>query len=125
MKDEDRKLLTEKLLGECFNSNVDFWRTTPLCSECGRFHGNRTFTTPDDMMAVFRKLMKKGDFASFMVFVYWDSEGDCDEEDMEHQKAHPESVFYESQFVGWLFSDPARFCELALRFGKEVLGWKA
>jgi hypothetical protein len=121
MKDEARKLLTE-FLGGCWHETVyqeticfnKKQRTYFDCS-CGlkgRYDPceNRTFTTPDDMMAVKEKLVEKGLFDKFddYAFQSWRVNG---------------SVYGVKSYAAWLIH-PARFCELAVHFGKEVLGWK-
>lgn len=110
MTDEDRKLLTE-FLGECWHMQkpVIFsdgsFKFSPYCSKCGDsiyttsgeplYLIYRTFTTPDDMMAVKRKLVEKGEWEGFFAYTVdknkeWDN---C----------------YE--LVDWLI-DETRFCQL-------------
>ena len=138
MKDEDRKLLTEKLLGECWHEygNIEYTRPDGYklfvggCLKCKLTNSefeydydfrknkyiprHRTFTTPDDFFAVKGKLVEKGlwkqfyDYATWM-FAAWVR---LDNETKSN-----------ADFIDWLIN-PARFCELAVEFGKEVLGWK-
>lgn len=107
MIDEDRKILTE-FLGLCWHewqggiSPDGCGMTTVTCKKCKVMQGlhfYHTFTTPDDMMAVKRQLVEKGEFDDFYEFAY------CRWRDDPTQ---------DGKFVmfDWLI-DEARFCQLA------------
>ena len=92
MDEETRKLLTE-YLGECWDADKRPGGDLP----------NRTFTTPDDMMALKDKLVEKGEFWGLDSFLDWaDNKWDTmpDTEDN-----------YPGNFIDWLMN-PTRFCAL-------------
>ena len=96
MNDETRKLLTE-YLGECVGANnLSLW----MC-RCSKKHTYRTFTTPDDMMALKDKLVEKREWIAFKTFTYqrWSS-----------QKQGTMDAKIQG-WEDWLINAP-RFCEL-------------
>ena len=102
MEEKSRKLLTE-YLGLCWHEKgnkawIDMFGG-PLKEECkhcaNKGIDNRTFTTPDDMMAVKDKLVEKGDVHRFLYFA----------------KGEWEKTVKEMPFAFWLIN-PTRFCEL-------------
>jgi hypothetical protein len=122
MKDESRKLLTEKLLGECWHELIEnaafMWnKDAPMaiCS-CGKTtyctEENRTFTTPDDMMAVKDKLVEKGEWESFDRFAYGEFCRRADKFQIEI------TGYVSAAYSNWLIN-PTRFCELAAGFLKD------
>ncbi len=114
--EEQRKLLTEEVLGECFHElhhNENQWECgDSTCCKCKeKFYfpkristSNYTFTTVDDMIAVFRAIRDKEKWLSFEAFsiVYW------------------RNGKYNCNWTEWLFLDnPERACVLAAEFWKE------
>ena len=108
LNEQDYKRLTE-LLGEC---------SKPNCVGCDKDHTNcnnwekylRTFNTPDDQHAVFKKLVEVRKWDGFYKFFL--------------KKANfiiPAIVGYDcvSAEVKWLFINPERFCKLASLYLKE------
>lgn len=123
--DEKRKMLTEKLLGECWHEEEPHWwcnycqsEKSPVqvtyaehCTLCGeevvwRAYNNRTFTTDTDMLAVSRAIMDKGKLQDFINYVCY-----CLEVTIPRQPVY---------FMRWLFLDnPERACCLAADFLEE------
>jgi hypothetical protein len=118
MTDERRKLLTEKLLGECWH--IPKVNMEPLawvggqgthcfiCKRCGNPYPitwqPSTFTTDTDMLAVFRKIEGNGLWDFYMLFV---------------DKVYRESKSYVG-LTAWLFLDnPERACCLAAMWLEE------
>jgi hypothetical protein len=95
MTDDDRKVLTE-FLGQCAFLKAD----------------NRTFTTPDDMMAVKDKLEERGLLKRFWA---WNWDKYCNPDDFENVLMSGESCLE----LLTKAQDPARFCQLAVEFLKE------
>ena len=92
MTEEQRKALTE-YLGECWDADKRPGGDLP----------NRTFTTDADMMALFRKMVDKGEYDSFylpLLSSLWHRKGDA-------------------LFSTWLFYDPERFCCLVAQWLEE------
>ena len=128
MNDEDRKVLTERLLGECWHE-YGMWQPSKkdqglpymecLCG-CNHIisywkdaHTNRTFLTPDDMMAVKRKLVEKGLYDRFSVWA------------QNKLDSIPGPRGNRRRFDDWLI-DEKRFCQLACDYLKELeegKGW--
>lgn len=93
MTDEQRKRLTAEVLGE------------PLyVGMLGAPYAHRTFTTDADMMALFRKMVDKGEWFmhgnkyddSFCVYSY-----------VIYGLQHADDP---SEYTAWLFYEPERFC---------------
>jgi hypothetical protein len=80
MTQEDCKLITEKMLGECWHTYIPCEYDYPFhCSKCGAVlsrppNENRTFTTSQDFFACFNRLVELGKWIPFenMAFVEWD-----------------------------------------------------
>ncbi len=123
MKDEDRKLLTE-FLGECWHEMTDEipeqrlgYLYCPKCNmsfgaiHCSDWSGGeafyRKFTTPDDMMAVKEKLVKKGLWEEFIL---------CCVKKINYMP--DDANYYYARLYGYLIN-PTRFCQLAVDFLKE------
>lgn len=124
MEDKDRKFMTE-WLGECWHEPESYiydyeggeWAYDTLeplykmrCKKCKKdiTEGyNRTFTTPDDMMAVKERLVETNSDHRFTVFleIQFDSWLEEDED-------------RDCYFWDWLINPP-RFCQLAAYFLKE------
>jgi hypothetical protein len=120
LTDERRKILTEKVLGECWHEVTIGYHDGMVskCScgargcmarfECGK--NNRLFTTDTDMMAVFRKLVDTGGWFTVnncfwdYSFFNWREDRDNDQRD----------------YSAWLFYNPERFCWLCSEWLKEV-----
>jgi hypothetical protein len=112
MTDEERKMLTEKLLGECWHEWGLIGSGNYKCKYCGYisfrdfFPSNRTFTTYTDMLAVFREIRDKGKLRDFINYVCSRVEATI-----------PRQPVY---FMQWLFLDnPERACCLAADFWEE------
>ena len=113
MTDEMRKLLTEKLLEECWHNYVINGNKLSKCS-CGMTgcnvqevcaKENCTFTTDLDMLAVFRKIRDIKKLRDFLVYVMDGIGSDIEDWD---------------ELMCWLFLDnPERACCLAAMFLKE------
>jgi len=105
LDDDRRKLITEKLLGECWEEMSDGVVQINKFGMPYTSIPNRTFTTDTDMMVVFRKLVDTGKYDIFkftiktkLTFVL------------------PIGTFKEE----WLFYEPERFCWLVSEWMKEV-----
>ena len=132
MTDDDRKLLTKKLLGEKWHHITDccvvgVWKHWWRC-DCGeeRFRNyehalehvdNRTFLTWQDVGDVKKKLVAKGMWEDFEGYAYmaYERELNINFADLTH---HP------SEFTSWLFrpvneKGEAHFCQLVADFLKE------
>lgn len=119
-----RKLLTEKLLDECWHEYIlnKEWNTKnsskPVSScSCGNrgvyvweccIKANRTFTSPADQKAVMRKLVEKGLWEEFTYY----SKEHC----IRSLKVKVPAL---SKYTEWLFLEEERFCWLAGEFMKE------
>lgn len=77
LNEEDRKLLTG-YIGECWDS---VHASAP--KDC-----NRTFATLDDLFAVYSKMVKEGDWATFENYQF---------------DTHPGLLFCDGEFTAWLF----------------------
>jgi hypothetical protein len=82
LTEQDCKLITEKLLGECWHEKgnkawIDMFGGPPTeeCKHC-QHKGieNRTFTDPQDFFACFNSLVEKGEWNEFDEWAYmkWD-----------------------------------------------------
>jgi hypothetical protein len=77
MTQDDCKLITEKLLGECWHTYIPFEYDYPFhCSKCGAVlsrppNENRTFTNSRDFFACFEKLVELGEYGSFYNKYFW------------------------------------------------------
>lgn len=100
MNQDDRKFLTE-WMGERYSEGLV---GLPYTFE-GKVTSNRTFTTPDDMMAVKRKLVEKGEWCGFLDYA---ASAHDHHRDMEHKK---DGYYY----LDWLL-DETRFCQLAVDY---------
>jgi hypothetical protein len=115
MTEADCKLITEKLLGECWH--VFKYKDKQLyCENCHNWSSaikvNRTFTDPQDFFAVFDKLVEKGEWE---VFAEWAAFED---------NYGAESMASEySSFIVWLLSKDAsgvyRLCRLIGEYLKK------
>ena len=80
MRDEDRKLLTE-YIGECWHEpgyRVSMDSPVMQCAKCKKYYhpmsGFRTFTTRDDMMDLYKAIVKRGEWGKFTEEIYYDWE---------------------------------------------------
>jgi hypothetical protein len=125
MKDEDAKLLTEKLLGECwhhpsYKETIVFYGKERAYYDCycGKadvtesHFVSRTFTTPDDMMAVKEKLVEKGEWEGFDRYAYGEFCRRADKFQIEI------TGYVSAAYSNWLIN-PERFCKLAVQFIKQ------
>ncbi len=71
MDDETRRYLTEKVLGECWHSNIP---TSSICCKCRDVVSviPRTFNNRDDMMDLYEAIEKAGKWDSFNQGYSWD-----------------------------------------------------
>ena len=108
LADEKRKELT-LFLGECWHE-VDY-EGDSFCCHCGEHYHhvqNRTFTTPDDMVDLAKRMVEQGVWNRFFDYAdkrYYKIE-------FNRPVVHPAS----SAFAAWLLTDPARFCWLVSEF---------
>ena len=106
MTDGDKKILTEKeVLGECSHEHD---RTK--CIKCGEGKHHlfyRFFDTPDDMVALAKRIADKRLSLAFHEFAvdYWS------------EKVDARSRLGWESFTLWLLTDPARFCKLVWKSG--------
>ena len=120
LTESDNKLLTE-FLGECWLENddneddfemcFDEDGICPKCGECAEYHqGNRSFTTPYDQHAVFKKLVEVGKWEKFYIAMRNNFCKDyitvCSRDLME------------ADFNVYLFINPERFCKLVSEYLK-------
>ena len=124
MDESDCKLLTT-FLGECWHEKPEesYHRQARkrfflghICGKCGKAYLNRTFTTPDDMMAVKDKLEEKGEWCGFTSYSYskWrDYVLGLPPDKYKHEMSDDRCSY---MFV-WLLN-PTRFCQLAADFLK-------
>jgi hypothetical protein len=79
MNESDCKLITEKLLGECWHEPVSgsdvylpmnqmYCRVCSKCKERYTENDFRTFTIPQDFMDCFDRLVEKGELVRFIAF---------------------------------------------------------
>ena len=117
MTDEWRKLLTEKLLGECWHEWELTRRGNHKCKHCGYisfrdfFPSQRSFTTDTDMLVVFRKIRDVGKWKEFHDYI-----GD------KFVLTIPIACicYHCAEFSEWLFLDnPERACCLVADFLEE------
>jgi hypothetical protein len=106
----DCKLLTEKLLGECWHSN--YISADSKCYECGAkinitdiFLKRKTFTTPSDQHAVFSGLVKTKRWLDFKGFVL--------------ERRWSEPIHRGTDWSAWLWISPERFYKLVSLYLKE------
>lgn len=109
MTDDRRKLLTEKVLGECWH---DFGaprdeNLIPMCGKCNQskmfpWVKHRLFNTWQDLGDVFKKLVDDGKFNDFSDWVY-----------VEY------IITKKIMYMAWLFYSPERFCWLVSKWLKE------
>ena len=102
MEENRRKLLTEYLC-ECWHKST---KDMHFCDNCNRVMDwmvdpNRTFTVPDDMHALGRRLVEKGDDFAFESYLYLKF----------HQDLTFKKVDRGTSFIAY-FIDPTRFCSL-------------
>ena len=76
MIDETRKLLTE-YLGECWHDLNSTLHKCPICAKpfiAYRKDMRRTFTTREDMMDLYKAIVKRGEWGNFTEEIYYDWE---------------------------------------------------
>ncbi|MFA5355279.1 MAG: hypothetical protein WC302_00875 [Candidatus Paceibacterota bacterium] len=116
MTEDQKKMLTEKLLGECWHEYSDqFGSDNILCRKCGIFAIRHTFTTVQDAHDVMKVLVEKGEWDSFSLFAlteWWNEDGGND-------WPTPSPKEMRKDFIPWLFINPARFCWLAAKYLEE------
>lgn len=111
MLSEDRRKRMTAYLGEK-------WYTGPISMHNNTWDGvampeifgerdNRPFTTADDMVALVKKMVEKGEWVDFCDWCY-----------ANHDEAGNvmgntgEPLYFNAQFIAWLITDPARTCDL-------------
>ena len=116
MTDDQKKMLTEEIRGECWHGYTDDitpdgqWR---MCS-CGyafirrENHINRTFTSWQDLGDLKKKIVEMGEWDEFIDFTL-----------EEHGSLGPvfsnEAKFYKADYIDWLMDE--------IRFPELVAGW--
>jgi hypothetical protein len=69
LTDEQKKMLTEEVLGECWHEGSMPINCGYRCIKCGdTYTVNRPFTTDADMMALYRAIRKNDSWFSFCDF---------------------------------------------------------
>ncbi len=114
MNDDQKKMLTEELLGECWHDPVWHDPRGRICTKCdeglnGIFDLHRTFLTWDDLGVVKDKLLEKGLWGEFDIYVYW------------KYILTPIKEIRSRPFTNWLFrpvdeSGEPHFCRLVVKF---------
>jgi hypothetical protein len=103
MTESDCKLITEKLLGEEWDQSI-FAGGEP----------NRTFQDPQDFFACFEKLVERGEWQSFTIYLYTSQE--CGTELYGN-------VIFDAEAMQWLLfrteSGHYRLCQLTAEYLKE------
>ena len=70
MTDEQKKLLTEEVLGECYHEGRMPINCGYRCIKCGdTYVVNRTFDNDADMMALYRAIYQKGKWKEFLNYI--------------------------------------------------------
>ena len=114
--DEQRKELT-LFLGECWHEYDDrgvvYLPTgggyAGRCKTCGQYYKEdelRTFTAPDDMVALAKRMVEKGvwpEFIDHAALLH----------DHNREREHKTTGYF---FIAWFLTDPARFCWLVSGF---------
>jgi len=109
LTEDDKKLLTGKeLLDECWHERImrDGYYLD-RCHKCNVYFTelkNRTYLTPDDMFAVFRKLVDLRKWADFEFFALG--------------RFIPDNSVKTLSIIEFIFSDIERFCWLVAQFLK-------
>ena len=122
LTESDKKILTEKLLDECWHTYSSEGANEPdvrICTKCRRysFESNipstyRTFTTPDDFFAIFDKLVERGEWNEFITrkIGEWESKNNY----VDHEIP---------EFTAWLYSKNNKgewvLADLAVEWLKE------
>ena len=131
MTEEYQKILTE-MIGECWHddlklnsdSRIERERKCPKCNKylIYAFMDNRTFTTPDDMMKVFRWLVDNGKWEGFVISLSKRVPLALPCINCKRRKIDCITLdgFLCPHFTAWLFYNPERFCCLVAQAKKEV-----
>ena len=107
MTPEDKKMLTEEVLGECEHEWASVGKFYCLKCDQQTWQGNRTFTTDADMLVVFR-IFDKGKWDEF----YWWAVKYFTESKDDIGGGN-------SSYMRWLLDNPERACCLAAMFLEE------
>lgn len=109
MDDNNRRILTEKLLREIY-----FTEKLYIGRKYNKPITSRHFTTWDDLGAVFKALVDKGLWTEFYDFSErcWHKSNDNDSFMLEDEAE-------EETLSRWLFYNPERFCTLCAEFMKK------
>lgn len=121
MTDDQKKMLTEEILDECWHELARNPHGNPryigICSKCKQDltevfgDGNRTFTTWQDLGDLKRKIVEMGEWDEFIDFTL-----------EEHGSLGPvfsnEAKFYKADYIDWLM-DKIRFPELVAEWWTE------
>ena len=91
MEDETRRYLTEKVLGECWHSNIP---TSSICCKCRDVVSviPRTFDNHSDMMDLYQAIEKAGKWINFLNWVFNDLE-----------EPYRGDSYYSTASIAWLF----------------------
>jgi hypothetical protein len=123
LTEQDCKALTG-FLGECWHEIIDIkihevYGKLHKCScgaiDCEKSALQRTFTTPNDMVALKEKLVEKGLWSEFLIFaakIYNDENKD------EERELDLTGGYVVIDFIHWLISPPW-FTKLVAKFLKE------
>jgi len=123
MTEDDKKLLTEKLLGECWHEfkSSAYFSFPDRCLTCGKLItslSRRTFTTWTDLGDVKDKLVVTGEWEEFLTFSAELTAGYFT------NRQDNGGMFYGDKMIAWLFrptDDQGRphFCKLVCEYLKE------
>ena len=122
LSDEQKKMLTEEILGECWHRpdygsqmiNPKFYVGVPCA--CGKVSynvkhekkSNRTFTSWQDLGDLKEKIVEMWEWRTFYRWAY----------DYAGSNLLNKGYTYEDDFCNWLMN-PERFCELVAKWWKE------
>jgi hypothetical protein len=131
VNESDKKLITEKLLGECWhnkfiNDGREGLRSLKRCRYCDSGEKNRSFTDPQDFMDCFEKLVEKGELFPFRMFAWFQWYDTCPDSNTALDNEH-----HNTNFERWLLSRTEsghyRLCVLCAEWLKAqgtVVEWR-
>jgi hypothetical protein len=117
MPEEAKRFLTEEVLGECWHQESMCY-PKGKCAICGcSIFNRRTFTTDQDMVDLFRGLVKMGKWVEFVTFVVGSWYSSRSVNDLKRDDFHWKDL--NPYLVQWLFLDnPQRACYLVWQLMK-------